>query len=350
MRKIVLLTGGVTDVGRAKTAVNLLRYSTEEVVAVYDPTHAGQTSQQLFGVGGNVPVIAKLSDAPTANIAAIGIATPGGKLPPDFRAVIVESLQRGLTVVSGLHQFLSDDAELVALAAKHGGKLEDVRKNNERDVAQRQGLREGCLRIHTVGHDCNIGKMVVSVEISRALNRAGHDAKFIATGQTGIMIVGDGCPVDAVVCDFLNGAVEKLILAHQHHDILLVEGQGSLTHPRYSAVTLGLLHGCVPDGLILCYEMGRDKVMGMDHVPLHSLATYRDLYETMASTQHPCKVIGIAINSRRFSAEEAAHERARIREELGLPVCDVIRDGPQELVEAVLKFQKEIGKEPKAGS
>jgi uncharacterized NAD-dependent epimerase/dehydratase family protein len=104
----------------------------------------------------------------------------------------------------------------------------------------------------------------------------------------------------------------------------------------------------VPDGLILCYEMGRDKVMGMDHVPLHSLATYRDLYETMASTQHPCKVIGIAINSRRFSAEEAAQERARIREELGLPVCDVIRDGPQELVEAVLKFQKEIGKEPKA--
>ena len=119
----------------------------------------------------------------------------------------------------------------------------DVRKNNERDIAQRQNIRRDCLRILTVGQDCSCGKMVVSVEVARALQRRGKDAKFVATGQTGILLEGDGCPVDCVVSDFLNGAVEKLVLANQHHDILIVEGQGSITHPQYSPVTLGLVHG-----------------------------------------------------------------------------------------------------------
>ncbi len=151
-------------------------------------------------------------------------------------------------------------------------EIHDVRKNNERDVANRRNLREDCLRIHTVGQDCSVGKMLASVEITLGLKARGHDAKFVATGQTGIMIEGDGCPVDCVVSDFVNGAVEKLVLANQHHDILVVEGQGSLSHPRYSAVTLGLLHGCVPHGMIMVYEAGRRTCYGMDYVPLTPLA------------------------------------------------------------------------------
>lgn len=343
-RRMVLLTGGVTNPGTAKTAVNLLRYKPEEVAAVLDPVNAGKTAQELFGLGGGIPVVRSLEEAPDANMVTIGIAPAGGKLSPELQAAILAGIARGMNVLSGLHQFISDDPELAAAARRHGVALIDVRKNNERDVAHRREINERCLRIHTVGHDCNVGKMVVSLELALALNRAGHDAKFVATGQTGIMIEGDGCPVDAVVVDFINGAAEKLVLANQHHSILLVEGQGSIVHPRYSAVTLGLLHGCIPDGLILCYEMGRETVYGMDAVKLPSLGKFRELYETMANVMHPCRVIGFGINGRKFSDTEVAREKERVESEFGLPACDILRQGPEALVGAVLARGREIGK------
>src|SRR3954468_9139159 len=281
MRRMVLLTDGVTNIGTAKTAVNLIRYKPEECVAILDPSNVGKTSRELFGLG-NVPVIRDLSKANDANVMAIGIAPAGGKLSPTLRAALLEGISRGMEVLSGLHTFVSDDPELSEAARRHNIRIFDVRKNNERDVAQRKNINERCLRIHTVGHDCNVGKMVVSVEVTNALRKRGHDAKFVATGQTGIMIEGDGCPIDAVVADFINGAAEKLVLANQHHEILLIEGQGSIIHPRYSAVTLGLLHGCMPHGLILCYEMGRSSVYGMDQVMLPHLVDFKLLYEMTA--------------------------------------------------------------------
>ncbi len=341
-RKLILLTGGPTGLGAAKTAVNLIRYKPGEVVAVWDPSHAGRSAQEVFGLGGGIPVIAAIGEAPDANTVMVGIAPSGGRLPEPMKAAVLDAIGRGMDVVSGLHEFLCNDPEIASAAAAGGVRLVDVRRNNERDVAHRRDIRDDCLRIHTVGHDCNVGKMVVSLELALALKRQGHDAKFVATGQTGIMIEGDGCPVDAVVCDFLNGAVEKQILAHQHHEMLLIEGQGSITHPRYSAVTLGLLHGCVPHGLILCHEAGRTHVSGMDHVPLHPLETYRRLYETMASVAFPAAVIGIGMNSRKLSAIEAEKERERLRAEFGLPVCDVIRHGTDELVAAVLKLKSDL--------
>jgi uncharacterized NAD-dependent epimerase/dehydratase family protein len=336
---MAILTDGVTNVGTAKTAVNLIRYKPEEVVAIWDPANAGKTSRELFGLG-NVPVVATLDEAKGANVLAIGIAPAGGKLPPNLRAMLIEGMSKGMEVLSGLHQFLSDDPELSAAAQKFGVRIFDVRKNSERDVSQRKNLNEKCLRLHTVGHDCNVGKMVVSLELALALKRRGRDAKFVATGQTGMMIEGDGCPVDAVVVDFINGAVEKQVLANQHHEIILVEGQGSIIHPRYSAVTLGLLHGCVPHGLILCYEMGRGTVYGMDHVKLPSLARFKELYEINANTQGPCKVIGIGINGRKFTDAQVEEERKRVEAEFGLPACDVLRHGTDRLVEAILRFEK----------
>ncbi len=144
------------------------------------------------------------------------------------------------------------------------------------------------------------------------------------------------------MADFISGAVEKQILAQQHHDILLVEGQGSLAHPRYSAVTLGLLHGCMPQGMILCYEVGRQTTNGMPHVDLQPLTALREAYESMASMMGPSKVIGVAMNSRLLSAEAAEAERARVQEEFGLPVCDVLRHGPEDLVDAVLQLKHEL--------
>jgi uncharacterized NAD-dependent epimerase/dehydratase family protein len=341
-RRIVILTDGRTNPVNAKTAACVVRYKPEEVVALLDPTQAGKTAGELLGVGGAIPIVATLAEAPGANTLLIGIAPSGGKLPPAWRKILLEAIDRGMNLVSGLHDFLSNDPEISAAAAKHGVEIYDVRKNNERDVSNRLNLREDCLRIHTIGQDCSVGKMLASVELAIALKARGYDAKFVATGQTGIMIEGDGCPVDCVVSDFVNGAVEKLVLKNQHHDILLVEGQGSLSHPRYSAVTLGLLHGCVPHGMILVYEAGRPHVLGMDYIQLPSLKKIVEANEMMASFAMPAKVIGVAMNSRLLKPDEAEAERERVRRELGVPVCDVIRHGPGDLVDAILALRQRL--------
>ncbi|MCR4414410.1 MAG: DUF1611 domain-containing protein [Thermoguttaceae bacterium] len=342
-RRLVLLTEGYRDAHTAKTAINVIRYKPEDVVAVFDRAGAGATCQEWFGLGGSIPVVGSLADAPGANALLIGIAPPGGKIPAPWRPIVLEAIRRKLNVVSGLHDFLNDDAEFVQAAREHGVRLVDVRQNNEHDVAQRRGIREGCLRIHTVANDCSLGKMVVSVEVARGLQRRGVDAKFVATGQTGILIEGDGCPIDRVISDFVNGAAEKLVLANQHHEVIVIEGQGSLFHPRYSCVTLGLLHGSMPDGLIVCYEMGRTKIEDMG-VPLASLEEVRDFYEAAARIMHPCRVIGVAINGARYSDAEVAAEREAVRRRMGLPACDVLRHGPDELVDAVLDLKRQLRK------
>jgi uncharacterized NAD-dependent epimerase/dehydratase family protein len=341
-RRLVILTEGRTEPVGAKTAACVIRYGSDEVVALLDSTQVGKTSQELLGIGGSIPVVGRLEDAASANTLLVGIAPSGGKIPPAWRPVVLDAIARGWSVVSGLHDFLCDDAEFAAAAVKHGARLVDVRKNIEKDVATGEGFREGCLRIQTVGQDCSCGKMVVSVEVARALSRGGHDCKFIATGQTGILIEGDGCPVDRVISDFLNGAVEKQILANQHRKILVVEGQGFITHPRYSPVTLGLLHGARPQGLILCYEAARPHVMGMPGVKLTPLAELRELYEKIAGAVEPTRVIGVGLNSRLLSPDDAERERERVRKELGVPTCDVFRHGPDELADAVLKLQAEL--------
>lgn len=341
-RRLVILTEGHSEPITAKTAASVLRYKPSEVVALLDTTQVGKTAHQLLGVGGEIPVVGNLDSAADANTLMLGIAPPGGRIPEAWRSVILSAIDRGMNVLSGLHDFLSDDPEFSKAAAEKGVQLIDVRKNEERDVAHRQNIREECLRIHTVGQDCSLGKMLVALELSHALNNAGVDSKFVATGQTGIMIEGDGAPIDCVVADFVSGAVEKLVLANQHHDVLLVEGQGSLAHPRYSGVTLSLLHGCMPHGMIMCYEVGRKNVNGMEQIPLQPLPKLIEIYESMANLMGPSKVIGVAMNSSFVSEEEAASEREKVRSELGLPVCDVIRHGTDELVQAIQAMSPEL--------
>ncbi len=344
-RRFVLLTEGFGNPIRGKTAACVIRYCPDEVLAVLDSTGVGQTSGDLLGVG-EVPVVGSLADVPQARTLLIGIALPGGQLPPAWRAIVLEALGRGMDVVSGMHDFLADDPEMAAAARRHQVRLIDVRNQRIRRCARAEGLREECLRIHTVGQDSSLGKMLTSMELTRALQAAGRDAKFGATGQTGIIVEGQGYPIDCMVADFISGAAEQLVLDHQHHEILIIEGQGSLSHPSFSGVTLGLLHGCQPHGLILCYEAGRKSALGLDHVPLVPLAQLRQLYEQVASLLRPCRVIGISLNSRRLTAAEAAEERRRREQEFQLPVCDVLRDGPQPLVDAVLKLAAERAASP----
>jgi uncharacterized NAD-dependent epimerase/dehydratase family protein len=341
-RSIVLLTDGYSGPFLAKTAINLLRYRTADVAAVLDQGAAGQTASQLLGVGGEIPVIADLSQARGCDALYVGIAPPGGRLPAAWRRIILQAIAAGLDVVSGLHDFLLDDPEYVRAAQTRGTKLIDVRRNTFREIATGRGLSNSCVRIHTVGHDCSIGKMVVAFEVQQGLQRAGFQAAFLATGQTGIMISGRGVPVDCVVADFVNGAIEQLVLADQSPQFQLIEGQGSISHPAYSAVTLGLLHGCAPDGLIYCYEAGRTHVKGLDQIPIPPLEVQRDALLSLANLRHPCRLIGVAVNTRHLTADAAAAEIESAQRRFGLPTCDVYRQGPDKLVAAAEQLRREL--------
>jgi uncharacterized NAD-dependent epimerase/dehydratase family protein len=320
----------------------MLRYRDQDVVAVLDRQHAGRTAGELFGVGGEIPVLSEIGQCDRPDAVFIGIAPPGGQLPAEWRSTIVDSLRRGCDIVSGLHDFLCQDAELATLASQSGCLLIDVRRNSEHQVATCAPFRRHCVRIHAVGNDCSLGKMSTCLEIQRGLRARGLDAGFAATGQTGIMVCGTGVPIDCVVADFVNGAAERLVLAHQDHDYLLIEGQGSISHPMYSSVTLGLLHGSAPDGLIFCYQSGREFVKGLDGVRIPAMDRVMESFELLANLRHPCKFIGAAANTRELSDAEARADMERVEAALGIPVCDVYRYGSDRLVEASIALRQEV--------
>ncbi|MDZ4852371.1 MAG: DUF1611 domain-containing protein [Pirellulaceae bacterium] len=341
-RRIAILTDGYSNPFVAKTGMSLLRYRTSDVVAVIDKSGAGQTAQELLRVGGDIPVVDGLSSLSDVDSIYIGIAPPGGKLPVEWRPLILEALQRKLDIVSGLHDFISEDDEYVSAALKSGSQIVDVRRNHFKETAQCPSFRHGNIRIHSVGHDCSTGKMVAAVEVERGLKAVGEDAKFLATGQTGIMISGEGVPIDCVVADFVNGAAEELVKQNEAHEFLLVEGQGSISHPAFSAVTLGLLHGCAPDGLIFCYEAGRKQVKGFNNIDIPPLEKQIEAFLVLSNLRHPCKLIGIAVNTRNLTASEADAEIANAEKVYQLPACDVYRTGADKLVQACIQLRNEV--------
>ncbi len=345
-RRMIILTEGFTGARAAKTAICALRYRPEQVVALFDRQLAGRSTQEVLDAGGNVPVVDSLDAAGDANTLLLGTSPPGGRLPESWRPIILEAIARGLDVVSGLHQFLNEDPEFAQAARDHGVRLVDLRDNDEHEVATRQGIRDGCLRILTMANASSCGKMVASVELVEGLKRSGVDAQFVATGQTGILVEGAGCALDRVVCDFVSGAAENLVRANQQHEVIVIEGQGDLTDFRFSSVTLGLLHGCQPDGIILGCEMGRDFIAELPDCPTTPLDRLRPFAEMAASFVHPCKSIGVFVNGQAFSDEEVAAECDRLERLLGLPTCDVIRHGPEKLVQAVLQLKQELKKLP----
>ncbi len=338
-RRMVVLTDGYSDSNVAKTAICVVRYRPDEVAAILDADAAGKTAGEVLGVGGTIPVVGRLADARGANTLLIGIAPSGGKMPPHWRPIVLEALRRRMTVVSGLHDLLRHNAEFTAAAEEHGAALVDLRDNDEADVASGEPFRADCLRLHTIANDCSVGKMVAAVELAEGLRRAGVDAQFVATGQTGMLIAGGGCAVDRVISDFVAGAAEKLVRAAEHRQVVVVEGQGSLFHPRYSGVTLSLLHGVQPDGMVLVYEMGRTVAHGMERHRLPPLDRVVEYYEKTAAILHPGRVIGVAVNGRKFSDAEVEAECTRVEDELGLPTCDVIRHGPGKLIDAVHRLR-----------
>ena len=220
-RRIIILTEGHTEPHAGKTAASVIRYRGHEVVALLDAHAEGQERAATCWASAMCRSSASSTTCRRPTRCSWASLRPAARFRRPWRAIILDAIaRRKMDVISGLHDFVGDDPEFAAAAKASGVTIYDVRKNTEKTIARRKGLRPDCLRVHAVGHDCSIGKMVVSIEVTNGLKKRGHDAKFIATGQTGIMVEGDGLPIDCIVADFVSGAAEKLVLENQHHDIL----------------------------------------------------------------------------------------------------------------------------------
>jgi uncharacterized NAD-dependent epimerase/dehydratase family protein len=340
VRSWLVLTDGYLSERNAKTAHGVIRFAPDRIAAVVDPEHAGRDLIDVLPeLGRTAPVVATVAEGlkhgPSSLL--LGVATPGGWMPDHWRAWIAESIEAGLEIANGLHTLLSDDAELVELAEQRGVRLWDVRvppddiplgSGKSLDVPQRT--------VMTVGSDCAVGKMTVTLELTKAAVDAGVKAEFVATGQTGILIAGRGIAVDRVISDFTAGAAEQLILeSNPDSEVLMVEGQGSLWHPAYSGVTLGLLHGSAPEVQVLCHQAGREAIEEPPFTRLPSLNDMVATYELMARTLRPAPVACVAVNTRGLTEQEAADEIARIQEATGLPAGDVLRGDAPKLWTAV---------------
>ena len=338
-RLAILAEGEFGEVG-SKTAMGVIRYGAHEVVAVLDSARAGRDVAEWLP-GHPAPIVGSIEEAlarrPTALL--LGTAPPGGKLPPAWRRTVLTAIEHGLDVLSGLHTFLGDDPELAAAAARAGVEIVDYRRPPERmEVASGRGHAPGKRVVLTVGTDCALGKMSVALELRAAAVRAGLPATFVATGQTGIMIEGWGVAVDRVISDFLNGTVEWLVeQAEERGDWIFVEGQGSLDHPAYSPVTLGLIHGARPDAMVLVHDVGRVCHHGWEErdTRLKDLPSTIRVHEAVAGLVAPSVVTAVALNTGRLAANEARREIERTAAETGLPTDDPYRFGGERLVAAL---------------
>lgn len=341
-RRLLILAEGKFSPLKSKTANGAIVYLRDEVAAVIDSTKAGMTAQDVLGYGGDIPVVKDLQEGlahkPTHLL--IGIAPTGGRLPVEWRQVICRALEHGLHVLSGLHTILSEDPEFAGLAQKHGATITDYRKiPPESEVVSKGSWRTRKAKtILTVGSDCNIGKMTTILQVHREFVSRGVKADFVATGQTGMMIRGRGIAVDSIISDYIAGCIEREIdqSESEGYEFILVEGQGALTHMGYSGVTLGLLHGTMPDAMILCHQPTRLKDdYGLPIPPLDKLIL---LHEDLVRFFKETKVLGIGLNSVGLTDQESAEAAARIERETGLPAVDTIRFGAGKLVDAILEY------------
>jgi uncharacterized NAD-dependent epimerase/dehydratase family protein len=288
-----------------------------------------------------VPIVGTVEEAlqyePTT--AVVGVATQGGRFPPEWRELLKQCIAAGLDLESGLHEFVSEDEELQALAREHGVELRDLRKPPEGlNVPTGENLELRARIVLTVGSDCAIGKKTVALELDLEARRRGLASVFVPTGQTGIAIAGWGIAVDAVVADFLAGAAEQLVVEGHRRggELLFVEGQGSLVNPAYSGVTLGLMHGAAPHLFVLCHRAGATEVEGYPGHPLPSLPELVALHEQVALPLRRARVACIALNTADFGEDEARTAVAEAAEQTGLPADDPVRFGSAGLLDALL--------------
>jgi uncharacterized NAD-dependent epimerase/dehydratase family protein len=335
-RRYAILAEGWFASRHAKTAHGLIRYGKDGVVAVIDSTLAGRSVREVMPeLGRDPPIVGTLEEAlglsPTSIL--VGLAPAGGRLPEEWMDTLWMAADAGVEIVSGLHQRLGTQFP--------GKRVWDVREPpQDIPLFSGDGFGVGPKIALTVGTANAIGKMTATLEVQRAAEEAGLSTEFVATGQTGIIIAGWGICVDAVVSDFVAGASEQLILegARRGAELILVEGQGSLGHPAYSGVTLGLLHGSCPDCLVLCADASQEDVV--PGVPRPAPSRIARLYEEVAALVKPAPVVAVSVNTGGLGDAEAEQFVARVADETGLPAVDPFRASAAPILEAVMQAPK----------
>jgi uncharacterized NAD-dependent epimerase/dehydratase family protein len=336
--KLAILAEGQLAPATAKTAIGVLRYAPYPVVAIVDSTKAGSEAFWHVGVGKGVPIVATVDEAIALGAEAllIGTAAAGGRIADAYRPHLLRALERGLTIWNGLHERVLSDPSLAAAAKRGSATVRELREPPvDLPIGGHRARREGAIVVLTIGTDAAVGKMTASLEIVEALRRMGQRAAFVATGQTGIAIAGEGIAVDAVVADFIAGAAEKMVCdAAESAEYVIVEGQGSLAHPGFSGVTLGLLHGSAPHFMVLCHDAARPVMKGyeQERLRVRSLSDSIRMSEEAAAWSRAvdaerARVIAIALNTARLTGDLARGAIVEAGGETDLPAADPIRDG-----------------------
>jgi uncharacterized NAD-dependent epimerase/dehydratase family protein len=325
----LLFLGDVQIKTDAKTAFGLRDWCPSDVM--------GQWSLTTATVSLDLPHLSpSQASKQSAGSMVIGVAAVGGALPAHWLPELEAALEAGLDIVSGLHTRLTSFPKLVAIAARTGAKLHDVRHSDQMFEAGTGRKRTG-KRLLTVGTDCALGKKYTALALTQALKKKGVAATFRATGQTGVMIAGEGVAIDAVISDFVAGAAEALSPdnAPEHWD--LIEGQGALFHPAYAGVTLGLLHGSQPDALVLCHDPSRLTIEGYPDCPIPDLQEAIDRYVQAGQlTNRLVRCVGISINSSSLTDAQWQSYAQELSLKLHLPVCDPMRGGVDAIAQALL--------------
>jgi uncharacterized NAD-dependent epimerase/dehydratase family protein len=341
--RLALYAQNALGTGRTKTAEGILRYGKNPVVAVVDKSCVGRDLADVVGIKHKAPIVDSVESARALNADALVIGTTnfGGTIDESTRQDILTALKAGMDVVCGLHDFLSDDPDIADLAKKQGRRLFDVRRPPDNlPIASAKALASKARRTLTVGTDASIGKMTTSMELLLEAQKRGLPSKFIATGQTGIMICGTGICIDRVMGDFMAGAVEQMILEADHDcDLLLIEGQGAIGHPGFSGVTLALSHGACPQTMVLVHQVSRKTMKNLPY-PMPSLPDSIRTYEQMASLLAPSQVVAISLDTRGLDEAGALKSIKEASDLTGLPANDPVRFGAANLLDAILAEEK----------
>lgn len=340
--RLAIFAEGLWAESDAKTGHGVLRFGDRDVACVIDSTRAGERSAEVVPFARrDVPIVADVDAAVALGATAIliGVAPSGGRLTPAWREALLHGMSQGLDVEAGLHTLLADDPDLAAAADQYGVRLRDLRTSPTDlgvprfDLSRPPGLRVA----HTVGTDCAIGKMSTGLELHHGALARGERSAFVATGQTGIAITGWGIAVDHVIADYIAGAAERLVdMGAEHGDLLWVEGQGSLLHPGYSGVTHGLLLGCQPDVLVLQHLAGQTANDDYTTRPIPPLPEVVALYEDAVRAVKAAPVAAITLNTKHLDDDGARRAIAEAEEATGLVADDVVRHGPERILDAVL--------------
>lgn len=340
-RMAILLHEGLQN-AKGKTGISLLRYSDVPIVAVIDQQCAGGSLQELTGIPRQIPIVASVEEALSyaPNVLAIGIAPSGGALPDAWWQEIKQGVAAGLSVVNGLHTPMANHPDINPLPQERQW-IWDVRQEPPNlSIGQGQARLLSCLRVLTVGSDMSVGKMSTSLELNQSALKRGFRSKFLATGQTGLMLGHDGVALDAVRIDFAAGAVEQIVMRYGFdHDVLFVEGQGSLMNPA-STATLPLLRGTQPTHLILVHRAGQTRIHNFSHVVIPPLRKVVEVYETVATAGGafaPIRVAAIALNTAHLDETTAKQAINQVQAEIDLPCTDPIRFGADLLLDVVVE-------------